>query len=661
VSPFAASARPPVPVPGLAAILGNVWQVMGLASPGASDSIVGALEAAAGDAAQAELDGGAEAQHADRILPVMRAVSTELAAAMARASGVAESPYEAAARSEPSARAVARVVTSRTAIEAVAVAAATAQLLRTIARRPQPQVTSRRAAGIVAQAEQALELEAEQVAMIADMARAAKRPRDGAEPEQSSSSSSSSSSEAKAKAADTPAPAATDAAAAPGTDAPSSSATPLPAAPPAPTAEEAAAAAAARLDDDLTSVPAAVAARFLAKRARVAVDAALVPPANVASDNAASAFALWASAELVAMAGAPLERGRGGETAASAESSADDVVGGAPASEADVALVLLRRWHALGAAARSKWQSRALTLAAAGALHPPAASDLRPAEAAHADAAAAIGAMAPPSGLPSVLGGVVSRGAVAPFLAPDVRKPLDAATAADAAAAAVIAAQPRVDDLPHIPTRPFCHFVRAAKGRAAPSSRGFATSAEFMGDMRAAWGRPEEAERAGAAQQSFAKAVVAREEKLQRWRRGTEAGERQGLREAAAEALEAVGADAAPGLEPAGGAAAADGRGVPRPPLTAFMAFAVSVRRRMRGTEAGAAVRVTELSARDAEEMQALGQSWRALPSGGRAPFERIARHDEVRFASEQRAWEARTAVAAARTAVAEARGAVLA
>ena len=68
---------------------------------------------------------------------------------------------------------------------------------------------------------------------------------------------------------------------------------------------------------------------------------------------------------------------------------------------------------------------------------------------------------------------------------------------------------------------------------------------------------------------------------------------------------------------------------------------------------ADAPVRASELAVRDGTEMQAIGREWRALAPKHRSAFEEVARCDRVRFATEQRAWEARCAIEATEAALA--------
>ncbi len=638
-------ARPGRPVGPTGEELSALWSRAGLDVVLGSEAIVGAIEQAGDAAASADAP---EAAHVDRIVPAMHAVARELASTMLRAMGAPPSPYDEAAAAESSARAASRVTASSTVIEAVAVAAAISQVMRTIQRRPPSQITSRRAAGCAVMAQQALDLDAEQVALLAEhiqATRAEKRPRDddddAPQPDQASgtaetkndaagSSSSSSSSGSEAAAAGASA----------GASAPLS------------------------LEESLRVVSPAVAARFVAKRARVAADAALVPPANVASDNGASAFALWAADQLCSLAKRSLHTGTSGDVDASQA-----------LAEPDVALLLLRRWTGLPQQERAKWMGRALTLAAAGALRPVAGATLAPAEQAHARAVAALtkagvsGAATPPApgagaatspAAQGTVGGSVSAQEVKPFLDPDVAAAVFAAADADTATATAIAGMPRADDLPHVPTRPFCQFVRSARSRIAPAQRGFASNAEFIGAMRETWASdPAEQDRVALAQSNFAKVVATRSERLAKWVRTTESSTRQELRDAFAETFEAVGAPLPAGLGAQGAAAAAEGgNGPPRQPLTPFLAFAVGVRRQMRRSLPGAVpadapVRASELAVRDGIEMQAIGREWRALAPKQRAAFEEVARCDRVRFATEQRAWEARCAIEATEAALA--------
>lgn len=629
LSPLAAvplpEARPSRPVGPTGEALSALWSRAGLDVVLGSEAVVGAIEKAGAASATADAP---EAAHVDRIVPTLNAVARELASTMLRAMGAPPSPYDEAAAAESASRAVARVTSSSTAIEAVAVAAATSQIMRAIQRRPPSQITSRRAAGCADMAQQALNLDAEQVSLLAEHIRAnraEKRPRDDAGQQDDYGGAN-------------PPSSATTAAASPDAPASSSSSSSLG---PASTS----------LEEDLRIVSPAVAARFAAKRARVAVDAALIPPANVASDNGASAFALWAADQLCSLAKQSFQTGTAGDVDASQA-----------LAEPDVALLLLRRWTCLPHQERAKWTGRALTLAAAGALRPVAGSTLEPAEQAHGRAAAALSkALSSDPGTPplATVGGSVSAKEVKPFLDGDVASAVFAAAEADTMTAAAIAGMPRTDDLPHVPTRAFCQFVRSARSRIAPAQRGFASNAEFIGAMREAWASdPTEQDRVALAQSNFAKVVATRSERLAKWVRTTESSTRQELRDAFAEAFDAAGAPLPAGLGHQGAAAAEGGNGPPRQPLTPFLAFAVGVRRQMRlgapgAVPADAPVRATELAVRDGTEMQAIGREWRALAPKQRAAFEDVARCDSVRFATEQRAWEARCAIEAAEAALA--------
>lgn len=612
-SPFAAYGRPLEPAGAAAKNLAKTWAKLGIDKPRSSREIAKTL----GVASPNEPEGAV----ANRLAPVTYVVAAELAASALYASGAPLSAYDEAAASETTADVVTSVVSNKSVLEAIGVAAATGHLVRTLSRRVTVQVSSRRANASLSQAQAQIEVDAEQLALMAE--RAGKRRRDRMT---------------------------------------LNTVRPISAAHAKPVPD-------AVVDELVKAVPPAVAARFLAKRARMLADAAMIPTSHAASSNMSSAFALWATTELERIAKPANELGMTGATSA-----------GVPLTEADVGPALLVRWHSLSDEERSQWRARSITLAATAALMPAKAEDLEKADELHAAAKRAItgaptpgtssaSSLAPSAALGaanaaaseavSTLEQVMTPDALAKLFDEPTRAAIDAAMREDTAAGTAINGQPRVDDMPSVPPRPFHHFVRYCRQRVLPASTGHWTHAEYVGHMKEVWRDPARIKETANARGTFSRATQGRNDRLRVWVGMTDPTHRQALRDATVANFVTVGAEppaellqepAAPDSAPEGAPGMSVPSTAPKPPMTPFMAFAVAVRRRRRGLEGsdlGAAVDVAELSATDPEELEALGTQWRMLAARDRAVFAEVAARDRVRFASQQRLWEATSAISA--------------